>query len=107
MELIIRGLKHFSLLDRFVSIHLAEHEPYDKLHPGAFLSSAMSPDVAPTECLVLEDSSVGVIAARAGSMTVIAVPVAEDRGQAAFGLADLVHGSLEEHSRDWLDERFA
>ncbi len=107
VELIIRCLKHFSLLDRFVSIHSAEHEPYGKPHPGVFLSAAMSLEVAPSECLVLEDSAAGVIAAKAGSMTVVAVPVAEDRGQPAFALADLVLWSLEELSREWLDERFS
>jgi sugar-phosphatase len=107
MELIIRCLKHFSLLDRFVSIHSAEHEPYGKPHPGVFLSAALALDVAPSECLVLEDSSAGVIAATAGSMTVIAVPVDEDRHQAAYALADLVLDSLEELSSEWLDERFS
>ncbi len=107
MELIIRCLKHFSLLDRFASIHSAEHEPYGKPHPGVFLTASLSLGVAPSDCLVLEDSAAGVIAAKAGNMTVIAVPVDEDRSQASFVLADLVLDSLEELSPEWLDERFA
>jgi beta-phosphoglucomutase-like phosphatase (HAD superfamily) len=107
MELIIRCLKHFSLLDRFDSIHSAEHEPYGKPHPGVFLSAALSLEVAPIECLALEDSAAGVIAAKAGTMTVIAVPVPEDRHQAAFALADLVLTTLDDLSSEWLDERFA
>ena len=107
MELIIRCLKHFSLLERFVSLHSAEHEPYGTPHPGVFLSAALSLDVAPQACLVFEDSAAGVISARAGNMSVVAVPVPEDIFEPAFALADLVLESLEELSATWLDERFA
>lgn len=107
MELIIRCLKHFSLLDRFVSLHSAEHEPYGKPHPGVFLSAALSLDVAPQACLVVEDSAAGVIAARAANMSVVAVPSAADLYEPAFALADVVLESLEELSPTWLDERFA
>jgi sugar-phosphatase len=107
MELIIRCLKHFSLLERFVSLHSAEHEPYGKPHPGVFLSAALSLDVVPEACLVIEDSAAGVIAARAGNMSVVAVPVPEDLYQPAFALADVVLESLEELSPTWLDERFS
>ena len=107
MALIVRCLKHFDLLDRFLSIHSAEFEPYGKPHPGVFLTAAASLDVAPSACLVLEDSAAGVLAAKAGRMTVIAVPTHDDRGHAEFLLADLVLESLEELSPEWLDERFA
>ncbi|HEV3186451.1 MAG TPA: hexitol phosphatase HxpB [Acidimicrobiales bacterium] len=107
MALIARCLKHFDLLDRFVSIHSAEFEPYGKPHPGVFLTAAASLDVAPSACLVLEDSAAGVLAAKAGRMTVIAVPTPDDRGHAEFLLADLVLDSLEDLSPEWLDERFA
>jgi beta-phosphoglucomutase-like phosphatase (HAD superfamily) len=107
MDLIIRCLKHFSLLDRFASLHSAEHEPYGKPHPGVFLSAALSLDVAPQSCLVVEDSAAGVVAAKAATMSVIAVPVAADLYQPAFALADLVLESLDELSPTWLDEHFA
>jgi sugar-phosphatase len=95
------------LLDRFVSLHSAEHEPYGKPHPGVFLSAALSLDVAPQACLVVEDSAAGVLAACAGNMSVVAVPIAADLYQPAFALADLVLESLDELSPTWLDERFA
>ncbi len=107
MALIVRCLKHFGLLDRFAAIHSAEFEAYGKPHPGVFLSAAVSLGVAPSECLVLEDSAAGVVAARAATMTVIAVPVIEDRERPEFGIADLVLDSLEELTPEWLDERFA
>jgi mannitol-1-/sugar-/sorbitol-6-/2-deoxyglucose-6-phosphatase len=107
MALIVRCLTHFGLVDRFVTIHSAEFEPYGKPHPGVFLSAALSLGVAPTACLVLEDSSAGVLAAKSATMTVIAVPTSEDAGRPEFALADLVLGSLEELEPSWLDERFA
>lgn len=106
LALIIRLLDHYDLRDRFQSLHSAEFEAYGKPHPAVFLSAASSLDVAPFDCLVIEDSSAGVLAAKAASMTVVAVPVPEDRAQPAFALADLVLESLEQLSPEWLDERF-
>jgi mannitol-1-/sugar-/sorbitol-6-/2-deoxyglucose-6-phosphatase len=107
MALIERCLTHFGLVDRFVTIHSAEFEPYGKPHPGVFLSAALSLGVAPSACLVLEDSPVGVLAAKSATMTVIAVPTSDDAGRAEFALADLVLESLEDLEPSWLDERFA
>jgi mannitol-1-/sugar-/sorbitol-6-/2-deoxyglucose-6-phosphatase len=107
LALIHRCLGHFGLASRFVSIHSAEFEPYGKPHPGVFLTAASSLGVAPSRCLVFEDSSAGVIAARAASMHIVAVPTPEDRSDVEFLLADLVLDTLEELSDQWLDEQFA
>ncbi len=107
LALIYRCLDHFALRDRFQSVHSAEFEPYGKPHPGVFLSAAASLDVAAVDCLVIEDSAAGVLAAKAGSMTVVAVPTPEDRVQPAFALADLMLRSLEDLTSKWLDEQFA
>lgn len=105
--LIRRCLAHFDLIDFFDSIHSADVEPFGKPHPGVFLSAARALDVPPGECLVFEDSAAGVLAAKAGRMTCVAVPVPEEVRLPAFGIADLVLGSLDELSPEWLDERFA
>ena len=107
LTLIYRCLDHFGLRGRFQSVHSAEFEPYGKPHPGVFLSAAASLDVAALDCLVIEDSAAGVLAAKAGSMTVVAVPTPEDRIQPTFALADLVLRSLEDLTPKWLDEQFA
>jgi sugar-phosphatase len=107
VALIARCLNHFNLADRFVSIHSAQFEPYGKPHPGVFLTAAASLGVRPSRCLVFEDSSAGVLAARAASMFVVAVPTKGDRGDPVFALADLVLHSLEELSPQWMDEQFA
>jgi HAD superfamily hydrolase (TIGR01509 family) len=106
LALINRCLDHFELSGRFASTHSAEFEPYGKPHPGVFLTAASSLGVAPSHCLVFEDSTAGVIAARAASMSVVAVPTLEDRDEVEFLLADLVLNSLDALSPDWLDERF-
>lgn len=105
--LILRCLDHFGLRENFATIHSAEVEPFGKPHPGVFLSAAATLDVAPRECLVFEDSVAGVIAARAASMSVVAVPSVTDRDRVEFQLADLVLASLLELDDSWLDARFA
>jgi len=106
VALIARCLNHFDLADRFVSIHSAQFEPFGKPHPGVFLTAAASLGVRPTRCLVFEDSSAGVLAAKAASMFVVAVPTPEDRDDPVFAIADLVLHSLVELSPGWMDAQF-
>ena len=91
----------------FVSVHSAEFEPYGKPHPGVFITAAASLRVAPGECLVFEDSAAGVIAAKAATMTVVAVPTPDDRAQRAFLVADLLLDSLVDLDPTWLDAQFS
>ncbi len=107
LPLIYRCLDHFGLRDRFQVIHSADVEPFGKPHPGVFLTAAASLQVDPRQCLVFEDSAAGVLAGKSARMTVVAVPVGEDRQRPEFALADLVLDSLEELTATWLDERFA
>lgn len=107
LALIDRFLDHFGLSHRFASVHSAEFEPYGKPHPGVFLTAAASLGIEPERCLVFEDAPAGVIAARAATMSVVAVPSPEDRDEVEFLLADLVLDTLEDLSPAWMDERFA
>lgn len=52
----------------------AEFVTYGKPHPEPFLAGAGMLGVAPSECVVFEDSSSGVIAGREAGCTVIATP---------------------------------
>ncbi len=106
LALIERCLRHFDLATRFASVHSAQFEPFGKPHPGVFLTAASSLNMAPKDCLVFEDSAAGVLAAKAGSMTVVAVPTVDDRAQPAFIIADLVLDSLEDLTSSWLDAQF-
>jgi beta-phosphoglucomutase-like phosphatase (HAD superfamily) len=93
-RLIEAALAHFGLRDRFALVHSAQDEAYGKPHPAVFLTTATKLGATPKGCLVWEDAPAGVVAAKAASMACIAVPESGDRADPAFGLADLVVGSL-------------
>jgi sugar-phosphatase len=93
-RLIVAALDHFGLRRHFALIHSAEDEEYGKPHPAVFLTAASKLGADPRRCLVWEDAPAGVLAAKAASMACVAVPEQGEEGQAAFGLADLVLGSL-------------
>jgi mannitol-1-/sugar-/sorbitol-6-/2-deoxyglucose-6-phosphatase len=93
-RLIDAALAHFGLRDRFALVHSAEDEDYGKPHPAVFLTAATKLGAPARRCLVWEDAPAGVLAAKAASMTCIAVPEEGEEGHPAFGLADLVARSL-------------
>lgn len=74
----------------------AEHLPYGKPHPEVFLNCAAQLGVNPKECMVIEDSINGIVAAKAAQMKVIAIPDEESKHNPKFVLADYMLGSLEE-----------
>lgn len=85
-------LARLGLADTFEVVASAEDDRYGKPHPAVFLRCAELLGVPPTECLVLEDSLNGVIAAKAARMTCVAVP---EKPDARFAIADRVLGSLQ------------
>ena len=103
-RLIDVALSHFGLRDRFALVHSAEDEEYGKPHPAVFLTAAAKLGSLPRRCLVWEDAPAGVLAAKAASMTCIAVPEPAEADHPAFGLADLVVASLLDVSEASLDE---
>lgn len=74
----------------------AEHMAYGKPHPEVFLACATQLGVHPKECLVIEDSINGIVAAKAAQMKVIAIPDEESKHNPKFVLADYRMESLEE-----------
>lgn len=85
-------LARLGLADAFEVIASAEDDRYGKPHPAVFLRCAEMLGVRPTECLVLEDSLNGVIAAKAARMTCVAVP---EKPDPRFAIADRVLDSLQ------------
>ncbi len=65
-SLAIKPLFHF--------VHSAELEKYGKPHPAVYLTVAKKLAIQPEKCLVIEDSLVGVIAAKAAKMTAVCIP---------------------------------
>jgi mannitol-1-/sugar-/sorbitol-6-/2-deoxyglucose-6-phosphatase len=102
-RLIDAALDHFGVRDRFDLVHSAEEEEFGKPHPAVFITAATKLDVPPRRCVVWEDAPAGVLAAKAASMACIAVPETGEGNDPAFGLADLVVGSLADVDGETLD----
>ncbi|AKU97235.1 2-deoxyglucose-6-phosphate hydrolase YniC [Labilithrix luteola] len=92
---IIRAtLERLGLEDTFDVVRSAETEPYGKPHPGIFMTAAQHLEVHATECLVLEDSLTGLVAAKAARMACITVPFDWPNHDRRFALADATVESL-------------
>jgi len=80
----------------FDTVISAEHEEYGKPHPAVFLKAAKELGVNPLDCLVLEDSMMGLLAAKAARMQCVIVPAQENYDNPKFVIADWkLHSLLE------------
>jgi mannitol-1-/sugar-/sorbitol-6-/2-deoxyglucose-6-phosphatase len=95
-ELVKAVLKKLNLSSYFKAITSAEFLKYGKPHPEVFLTCAELLNVLPFNCLVIEDSINGVIAAKAAQMKVIAVPDAEHLQLNGFHVADFTCKNMPE-----------
>ena len=73
-ESVIKSLTTLGLLDKFDLIVGAEDYARSKPAPDAFLTAAAKLDVAPADCLVFEDTALGIQAATAAGMAAVKVP---------------------------------
>lgn len=83
------GIAHF-----FQVMQSAEHEIYGKPHPAVFLTCAEKLGVDPVNCLVIEDSFNGVLAAKAARMKVVAIPEKSHQSDPRLIIADEILESL-------------
>jgi sugar-phosphatase len=97
------ALERLELTDAFAVVQSAERLPLGKPHPGVFLETAEGLGVPAVECLVLEDSLIGVLAAKSARMTCVAVPFDHPAHDARFVIADAVLGSLEDLTGELFD----
>ena len=93
-------LSKLDLRDAFSAVCSAEAEPHGKPHPGVFLTTARRLGVQPADCIVIEDSPMGVQAALAAGMRVVAVPPAHLFHDPAYDRAFATLRSLEELGAD-------
>lgn len=80
----------------FSVMHSAEHEEHGKPHPAVFLNCAKQLAVQPADCLVIEDSFNGVLAAKSARMKVIAVPEKSHQTDPRLVIADKILNDLTE-----------
>ena len=86
--------ERLGLAGEFEVVYSAEEEEYGKPHPGVYLTTARRLGVAPAECLAIEDSFNGVLAAKAARMRCVAIPEPPQRQDPRFAIADVVLDSL-------------
>ena len=89
------ALQKLNLIDVFTQIYSAETEPLGKPHPGVYLTTADKLNVLPQECLAIEDSLNGVLAAKSAQMKCIAIPEELEQNNPKFAIADIQLNSLE------------
>lgn len=87
-------LKKVGVKEYFDFIVSASDLSRGKPDPEIYTFTAKSLGISPERCLVVEDSIVGVVAAKNAGMTVIAIPSNEDFDSKDFDLADLKIPSL-------------
>ena len=93
-------LQKLELTNVFAEIYSAELEVLGKPHPGVYLTTAKKLNVSPFECLALEDSLNGVLAAKAAQMKCIAIPEPLQYDNPKFAIADIILKSLAEFNDD-------
>lgn len=103
MSLIEAMTAHLGLHDAFEILRSAETETHGKPHPAVYLSTAAALGVSPLECMAVEDSFNGLLAAKAARMRCILVPAPALKDDPRWAIADRVLGSLEEfEAAEWL-----
>lgn len=93
MLLIDTFLDKFGFHHYFKEVYSAEFEKHGKPHPAVYLETARRLNTHPVNCLVLEDSFHGIVAAKAARMRTIAVTEYQDK---RFAASDIVLQSLTE-----------
>jgi HAD superfamily hydrolase (TIGR01509 family) len=98
-----RNLATAGLIDLFdPHVFSASQVSRGKPHPDVFLFSAESMGVRPENCLVIEDSVPGVLAARAAGMPVIGFTgVAHDRARISARLKEAGAIAVIDHMDEW------
>jgi|ERR1039458_732932 HAD superfamily hydrolase (TIGR01509 family) len=84
-ESIVKSLTAVGLLDRFPILVGSEDYARSKPAPDAFLTAATRLGVAPQDCLVFEDTDMGILAATAAGMASVRIPQPHERNGTAPG----------------------
>jgi len=78
-ESIVKSLTTVGLLDRFSILVGSEDYTRSKPAPDAFLTAAARLGIAPKDCLVFEDTDMGIQSATAAGMASVRVPQPRER----------------------------
>jgi mannitol-1-/sugar-/sorbitol-6-/2-deoxyglucose-6-phosphatase len=92
-------LERLKISNFFAVVHSAQDEPCGKPHPGVYITCADKLHVNPINCLVIEDSFNGLLAAKAARMYTIVVPEKSHTPHPHLCIADQICDSLTEVER--------
>jgi len=95
-SLITAVINKLQIKEYFEVIESAEFLDFGKPHPEIFIKTANKLGVHANECLVIEDSFNGVLAAKSAMMKVVAIPDEESRTDDKFVIADYKLDDLEQ-----------
>lgn len=87
-------LEHFGIASAFEHISTGDQVPLGKPHPAVYLDCAKKLNIPSYQCIAVEDSINGMVAAKAARMKVVAIPDAHKFNHPAFGLADLLYKKM-------------
>lgn len=102
LALITQVLEMFSLSHYFDVVCSAGELPYSKPHPQVYLNAAQGLNIDPLDCVALEDSLNGMIAAKAARMRTLVVPATFEADLPVWSLAHAKLTSLTELTPDLL-----
>lgn len=95
-EVIDRVLTRLDLKHEFSVIYSAGNEEFGKPHPAVYITTAKMMGVPPPNCLAIEDSLAGLIAASSARMRTLVIPEKHHLDNPKFSIANLKLQSLSE-----------
>ena len=84
--------ERLSIAKYFNVVCSADNEKYGKPHPAIYINTMVKLGVNTIDCLVLEDSVTGLIAAKAASIHTLVIP--EDKTDPRFTIADGIYSNM-------------
>lgn len=94
---LIHATIHSLQLDNIFEAQLSGAKlPYAKPHPEIYLNACQALETQPQNCLAIEDSFIGLLAAKSAQMKTIVIPEAAAAHQQRFVIADRQLNSLEQ-----------
>jgi len=101
LNLIEAALETFDLHQYFQVVSSSEQTGYSKPHPGVYLNAASTLGVSPENCLAVEDSINGLLAAKSAQMKCLVVPGHGLQSDPRFVLADYRLDTLEQFTPEF------
>lgn len=96
MQVVNTVLDKLAIRNYFSAVVSAEKFPYGKPHPQVYIEACSALSQNPTECLAIEDSLNGALAAKSARMMVLVFPDHAAKNKKGFGIADFLIDAPEE-----------